>query len=599
MRKGLAGARSETPVGGAPWQREEKHMTTQQTTDPVLREVIQNALDTAVEEGGLAASRAAGSPFISSGGSIACAAFDRKGRQLAQTAGGLMHVAALRFMLGELLKDYALDEIADGDIFLLHDHFRGGIHPTDVGAFRPIYHHGHLVMFIATMMIVSDLGGMASGGLPANATEIFHEGLVIPLVRYYDRGTRSNAIERLIRANSRAPQKVIGDIDALVTGDNVGAARVLELLQRYGADTVLKIAEHLIAYTEQMVRLGIQAIPDGVYSGSYEIEEDGIETGRTFVVRNKVTIIGSTCHFDFTGTDRQARGPINSSLSQTWSAVIYSIRCYLDPYIPMNEGFYNVITATLPPGTLVNPNYPAACNLRMATVHAIMDSLNEAFAGVFPDRVVAAGCLAATATVSAPVGGPDGGPWTFLDVFLGVGGARQGLDGVDGTPSPIYASSGWERSIESYEWDYPAEYECLRLTCDTAGAGRWRGSAGVLKKIVFKADGWLTVRSTDRFRHAPRGMAGGSEGCTGSFVINEGTAKEEHLPPKKTNHYIHAGDRLSLLYPGGGGFGNPRERDPGAVARDVRNGRVSKEEALSVYGVTIDARGDGHRGETK
>jgi N-methylhydantoinase B len=574
-------------------------MTTEPKTDPVLREVIQSALDTAVEEGGLAASRAAGSPFISMGGSIACALFDVKGRQLAQTAGGLMHVAAIRVMVQEMLKDYKLEEIAEGDVFLLNDHFRGGIHPTDVGALRPIYHKGKIVGFIASMMIVSDLGGMASGGLPANATEIFHEGLVIPLVRYYEKGKRSDSIERMIRANSRAPQKVIGDIDALVTGDNVGASRFLELLDRYGADKVMEIAEHLIAYTEQMVRLGIGAIPDGVYTGSYGMEEDGIEKGRTFIVRNKITIDGSKIHFDFTGTDRQSKGPMNSSLSQTWSAIIYSIRCYLDSYIPMNEGFYNVITATLPTGTLINPNYPAACNLRMGAVHAIMDSLNEAFAGIFPDRVVAAGATATTVTVSAPVGGNDNGPWTFLDVYLGVGGGRQGLDGVDGTPSPIYSSSGWERSIESYEWDYPVQYECFKLTQDTAGDGTWRGSAGMLKKVRFKAEGWATVRSTDRFLNGPRGLAGGKQGATGGFIVNEGTDKEEHLPSKKTNHYIHAGDKLSIIYPGGGGFGDPRARDVAAVARDVLIGRISKEKALAVYGVTIDAAGNGHRGEAK
>ena len=569
------------------------------TEDPVLREVIQSALDTAVEEGGLAAARAAGSTFISMGSSIACAVFDRKGRQMAQTAGGLMHVAALRVMLNELLADYELDEIAEGDVFLLNDHFRGGIHPTDVGAFRPIYHQGKLVMFIAAMMIVSDLGGMSSGGLPANATEIFHEGLVIPLVRYYDKGKRSEAVERIIRANSRAPQKVIGDIDALVTGDNVGATRVQELLERYGVDTVMDVSEDLIAYAEKMIRLGISEIPDGVYTGSYSLEEDGIETGRTFTVRNKITIKGSDCDFDFTGTDRQARGPINSSLSQTWSAMVYAIRCYLDPYIPMNEGFYNAITATLPPGTLVNPNYPAAANLRMGVVHAILDSLNEAFAEIFPERVVAPGCIAATATVSAPTGGPGGGPWTFLDVYLGVGGGRNGMDAVDGTPAPIYSSSGWERSVESYEWDYPVYYEYMRMRCDSGGAGKWRGAAGIEKRVHFKADGALTVRSTDRFITGPRGVAGGGTAASGAFIINEGTDKEEHLPSKKTNHFIRAGDRLTIINPGGGGFGDPHERDPAAVARDVRNGRVTKEKAQSVYGVTIDEAGVGHRETSK
>jgi N-methylhydantoinase B len=565
--------------------------------DPVLREVVQSALDTAVEEGGLTAARAAGSPFVASGGSIACAVFDVTGRQIAQTAGGLMHVAALRLMLRALLEDYSLDEFADGDLFLLNDHFRGGIHPTDVGAFRPIYHQGQLVMFIAVMMIVSDLGGMSSGGLPANATEIFHEGLVIPPVRYYEKGRRSADIEHIIRANSRVPHKIIGDIDALISGCNAGAARVAELLDRYGCAAVLDIADHLIAYAEQMARLGFEAIPDGVYTGSYDVEEDGVEEGREFVVRCTVTVKGPTCHIDLTGTDRQARGPINSSLSQSLSGIIYAVRCYLDPYIPMNEGFYNALTWTLPKGTLVNPNYPAACNLRMGTVHAMVDSICEALAAGVPGRVIAAGSLAATATASGPTGGPDGGPWTFLDVYLGSGGARHGLDAVDGTPSPIYSSSGWERSIESYEWEYPVEYECVRLVMDSAGDGKWRGSAGLIKKVRLKADGWLTVRSSGRFRKPPRGIAGGSDATAGAFIVNAGTDREVRLPAKKTNHYIHAGDHLTILLPGGGGYGNSHERDPAAVARDVHYGLISVDKALSVYRVRLDAAGEGHREE--
>jgi N-methylhydantoinase B len=564
-------------------------------TDPVLNEVIQSALDLAVEEGGFAAARAAGSTFVSSSNGIACALFDASGRQVAQTAGGLLHVSALRSMLPNLLARFPVEGMKDGDVYIFNDHFLGGIHPTDVGAFRPIYHGGRLVYFAATMMIVSDLGGMSAGGLPANATEIFHEGLVIPPVPYHQAGELIGITQQFIRSNSRAPDKVIGDIDALVAGTAVVKARMGELLDRYGIDVVEQVVEQLLAYTVEMTRLGLSEFPDGVYQGAYAVEEDGIEADREFVVRCTIEISGADCLMDFTGTDRQARGPINASYSQALSAAIYAIRCFLDHDIPMNEGFYDAVKVRLPEGSLVNPVYPAAANLRMGTVTAMLDAVNGALSAAFPGRVGAPGSVAATATVSG-VSAESGSTWTMLDANFGASGGRQGLDGTDGTPSPIYSSAGWERSIEAYEWEFPVQYECFKLLPDTAGPGQWRGAAGVMKTMHFETDGWLTVRSSDRFARAPLGLAGGHSGSGGAWLINMGRADETRLPSKKTNHFLKAGERLTFINAGGGGFGDPHLRAVEDVARDVRHGFVTREGALRDYAVEIDAEGNARRG---
>ncbi|HXZ85565.1 MAG TPA: hydantoinase B/oxoprolinase family protein, partial [Myxococcota bacterium] len=388
--------------------------------DPVLDEVVQNALDMVVEEGDLAAARAAGSPFISSGNAIACAVFDPQGAQLAQTAGGLLHVSALRVMLRELLTRIDAATLAEGDVLICNDHFLGGIHPTDVGIFRPVFHAGRLAYFCAAMMIVSDLGGMAAGGLPANATEIFHEGLVIPPLRYWTRGQPEAALRALIRANSRAPEKVIGDIDALVAGTGVAATRLGELLRKYGDARLAEVIGRLLEYGAKRTRAEIAQLPDGRFSGSYAMEGDGFDEARSWIVRCAVTIDGERCRLDFSGTDPQARGPINASYSQALSAAVYALRCYLDPDIPMNEGFYSAVEVVLPQGSLVNPDYPAACNLRMGTVHAMLDAVNQALAGEFPERVAAPGSMAATANASG-VKAEGARTWTLLDVYLGVG----------------------------------------------------------------------------------------------------------------------------------------------------------------------------------
>jgi N-methylhydantoinase B len=558
--------------------------------DPVVEVLVQNALDAAVEEGGLATVRAAGSPFLSGSSGIACAVFDRTGQQITQNAGGLLHVSALRLMQRELLKDFPVDTMADGDVFIFNDHFRGGVHCADVGMFRPIFRDGRATMFVATMMIVTDMGGMSAGGLPANATEIFHEGLVLPPLHYRRAGVREIAVEKVIRSNVRAPEKVMGDIDALMVGLKVATERVDELLNRYGVILVMVIVERLIDYGRRMTSLGIEAIPDGVYFGKYEIEGDGFDERRRLNVQCEITISGRACRMDFDGTDYQARGPINCSLSQATTGAAYALRCYLDPAIPMNEGFYQAFEVNLPEGSLLNPLFPAACNLRMGTVNAMVGAVNSAFAETFPERVTAGASAAVTATIGgAATGGQK--PWAMIEADFGAFGARKGLDGVDGTPPLIYASPGWMRSIEGYELEFPLEYECFELAADSGGPGQWRGSAAVIKRLKILADGWLTVRGSDAFERGAPGLAGGEPGGLARWVLNEGGPDEEQLPPKKTNHYIKAGDRLTLNNGGGGGFGDPRLRDPEAVARDVRNGVVTREGALRDYGVELDVSG--------
>ncbi|NML08385.1 hydantoinase B/oxoprolinase family protein [Sphingomonas sp. G-3-2-10] len=551
--------------------------------DPVLTEVVRNALAMVAEEAGIAAARSASSPFVSQASAIACALFDARGRLVAQTAGGLLHVSALQVMLRDVMVSHPAATLVEGDAIILNDPFRGGIHPTDVGAFRPIFHDGELAFYCGAMMIVSDLGGLSAGGLPANATETFHEGIVLPSLKFFAGGARVPEVEALLRANSRTPQRIVGDVEALVIGGNIAAARMAALIGRHGIETVRGIIEQLFDHAERMTRHGIAAMPDGVYRGRYDIEEDGAESGRLFRVAAEVTVTGDRCRFDFTGTSPQARGAINSSFSQSLSAVVFALRCYLDPEIPLNEGFYRCIEVTLPEGTLVNPNHPAACNLRMATVHAMIDAVSRAFAEAYPDHAIAAPGVVATVTAHGKQPG-GGANWSFLDVFFGVGGARTGADGADGSPFVLYGASNYDRNIESYELEFPILYHEYRLLTDSGGAGRQRGGCGLVKTVEFLVDADITVRGTDRYLVPPQGVAGGLPGSPGAWILNRGRADALDLPPKKTNHRIRAGDTLTMIAAGGGGLGDPRERARNAVRADIADGYVSLAAARDIYG---------------
>jgi len=554
------------------------------TDDPVLVEVVRNALAMVAEEAGIAAARSASSPFVSQASAIACAIFDAQGRLVVQTAGGMLHVSALQVMLPEIWKSHSPETLNDGDAIILNDPFRGGIHPTDVGAFRPIFHDGKPVFYCGAMMIVSDLGGLSAGGLPANATETFHEGIVLPPLKFFAGGARVAEVESLLQANSRTPQRIVGDIEALVIGGNIAAARMAMLIERYGMAQLGAIIDDLFDHAERMTRHGIAAIPDGVYNGAYAIEEDGVETGRDFRVEVTVTVDGDRSRFDFTGTSPQARGAINSSYSQSLSGAVFALRCYLDPEIPLNEGFYRCIDIELPPGTLVNPRHPAACNLRMATVQAMIDAISFALSGAYPQRAAAAAGLVSTVTAHGKQ--LDGTTsWSFLDVFFGIGGGRAGADGADGSPFIIYGASNYDRNIESYELEFPMIYQEYRLLPDSGGPGRWRGGCGLVKTVEFQVDAEITVRGTDRYIVPPQGTDGGRAGRPGAWILNQGRAGEAHLPPKKTNHRIRAGDTLTMVVAGGGGLGDPRERDRDLVRRDVAEGYVSAASACDDYGL--------------
>jgi N-methylhydantoinase B len=556
--------------------------------DPVLREIVQNALDTITDEVGVFSARSAYSPFVNQSGEIATAIFDPQGRLVAQTKRGLAHASAVRIGQRELLKDWPLDSMEDGDAFVFNDHFRGGIHPTDVMVFRPIFHDGRVAFIYGAMMIVSDLGGLSAAGLPANATECFHEGLMIPGVRLYQRGQPNRDVVAMIEANSRTPRRVMGDIRALVAGGNMAALRMLELIEKYGYADLTGIIEELMDRSETLTRQGIDRIPDGSYEGSYIVEEDGIVPDKSYTIRARITVRGGDIEFDFAGSDPQARGAVNSSFSQSLSGVVFALLCYLDDEIPMNEGFYRPIEVKLPLGSIVNPRYPAACNIRIGTVQAIVDSIIQAFAPAFPDRVQAPGGTPHS-LLAAGRHPKTGEMWAFLDPHFGPCGARSTKDGVDCMPDPLFAGqSGYGRNIETYELEFPVRYERFEVWRDSGGPGKWRGGCGLIKEVTFLADNDLTVRAVDRCRIPPQGLAGGKPGKGGGWIVNRGRTDEWSPPPKQTNIRVGAGTMVTQLVSGGGGFGSPDERAPELVARDVREGYVSLESAARDYRVVID-----------
>jgi N-methylhydantoinase B len=416
---------------------------------------------------------------------------------------------------------------------------------------------------------------------------MYHEGLILPPVRLYRAGEPEEAILDILAANSRTPEKVLGDLRAMAAGDNVGAARLVDLARRHGAATLLRLCDDLLAYTERRARIDIAALPDGSHEGSFTIDDDGVEEGKDHVVRVRVTIDGDRVVADFTGTDPQARGPINAAVSQSVSGVLYAVLCLLSPDIPVNDGVFAPIELRLPEGTLVNPRPPAACNARMATVMAIIEAMLSAFSKIDPRLAVASSCNVHVYTMSG-VGKRTGRVWTYIDPQMGGMGARSGLDGADVVGPLLFAGSGALHCVEAYELDYPVRFERFALWQDSGGPGRWRGGMGIRRDIRVLTDGVFTGRATDRCRIPPPGAFGGRPGRGGGWLVNAGTDREQALPEKVTSFPLSEGDVVTMLTSAGGGLGQPFERDPEAVRSDVAEGRVSLQAAAADYGVVID-----------
>lgn len=554
--------------------------------DPIRREIVQNALTTLADETGVAAARSAFSVFVNQSPSIASALFDARGRLMAQPRRGLFHNSAVRLLLRNLLEDWPPEQMEEGDVFIGNDPFRGGIHATDVMVARPIFIDGQLCYFHGAMMIVSDLGGTSAQGLSATSTECFHEGMMIPTVHLMRRGEFNRDVVRMIEGNSRTPRTLMGDIRALVGAGHVAARRLAELTHKYGPGTIPSVLDDLFDRSEALARRRWASLPDGTYRGGYPVEEDGVVPGQQHWVRVAVTVDGDRLTVDLSGTDPQARGPINSSSSQTMCGILHALMFYVDRDIPINEGLFRSFDVELPLGSLVNPSFPAACNNRMGTVEAVVDSINMALAPVCPDTVRAS---AATAQAFIAASAKPGSAWVFLEARFGPDGARSTMDANDCLPNATFGTqSAYGANVEVVEVETPVRCEHFQVWRDSGGPGRWRGGATVERQITFLEDAMLTTRAVDRCLIPPQGLAGGASGRGGGFIIDRGRPSEWRPALRQTNFLVPAGSTITMQVSGGGGYGDPRQRDVSAVQADVRGGYVSVEGARRDYGVIID-----------
>ncbi|MGC5011256.1 hydantoinase B/oxoprolinase family protein [Streptosporangium sp. DT93] len=554
------------------------------SAETLTAEVLRNALVVAAEEAGIVVVRSAYSTFIVEGSDASAAILDAGGRLIAQsTATTLMNSMALKVALPELLKDVPAPTMRPGDVFVLNDAYRGGVHTNDLLVYRPVFVSGEPAYFTATMIHVSDLGGLSAGGMAPLATDVFLEGLQLPPVLLATARGVEPAIEAILRANSRTPDKVMGDVRALVAGTAVAAARMEALVAEYGPAGLARGVDDYLDHTEAMTRAALDTLPAGRHEASYPIDDDGIDVTVPHTVKVAITLTpGEAVVLDFAGTGPQVPAAINASLSQSLAAAVFATRCFLDPSIAMNDGCLRAIEVRLPPGSLLNARSPHPCGGRFVPIYAAMEAIFQALSDAMPERAIAASGILqpfSIAAVEAPY-------WIHLSYDFGGVGARQGKDGPDATGVHFGIGRNSVPQAEPVETRCPLLVESVETIPDSGGPGRHRGGLGSRTVIRFLADAHVTTRG-DRLRNAPPGRSGGLPGRLGGFFLRRADGTLERLPSKSNNVRFAAGEAFVVETTGGGGIGSPYERPVEEVLADLDAGRVTRHGARADYGVAV------------
>ena len=550
--------------------------------DPIAFELFKNAIFSIADEMALTICRTTYSGVLRDNMDFSTAFADANGKLVAQGLTLPGHLGSIPTALDVVVERFE-DEIHPEDMFIMNDPFDGGMHLPDIFIFKPIFWEGRRVAFAATICHHADVGGRVPGSNASDSTEIYQEGLRIPAMKLYDRGARNDTLWTLIEKNVRVPVQVFGDLRAQLAACTIAERQFLDLIERFGSENVDAYMKEVIDYAERLTRAAIRDLPDGEFDFEDWIDDDGIDIDRPIRLYVKVTKRGDEMSVDWTGSSEQVKGAINNTLSYTKAASYAGIRSVLPDGIPNNEGVFRVINVTAPPGTIANNVLPAACAARGLTGFRMVDCMFGALAKMLPNRVCAA---SDGGNSGVSIGGYDAerNPYIYVDFACGTWGGRPWADGLQGN-SNMFANMA-SQSVEVIEAEQPVEILAYELLPDRAGPGKYRGGAPYYRDYRFtEKEAVLQVRS-DRARFRPYGLYGGLPGTASANYLNP--QRENKKLTSKPTMMIENGDVFRHELAGGGGWGDPLERHPSDVLRDVRNELVSAEAARTGYGVIVD-----------
>ena len=553
--------------------------------DPITLGVIWGALQSVAVEIGTTVHRTAYSEQAREGQDFSVAVFDAQGRMVAQGPYSPGHMGAMSFAVKHALAAHPADTLAPGDAVLLNDPLLGSGHLPDFFVTQPVFHDRVLIGFVVNILHHTDVGGSRPGSQAVEGIfDYFQEGLRIPPTKVWAGYAENEAVVGIIAANTRTPDKVLGDLRAQRSALRVGELRLQELAARYGAPVLAAAMEEILARTEASLRAAIREFPDGAYAFEDFMDDCGPGTDPLRVAVT-VTVDGDRMTVDYAGSSPQTASGMNSYINYTRSYSYAAVKCLADPFGPMNEGALRPITITAPEGSFLNPRPPAGGGPRAIICYRTFEAVLGALAPALPTRVAAAASHMANPTF----GGWDRARkrrFVAYELVLSGTGARATKDGCEAMAWAFNASN---IPVEAQEANQPIVVERFELLRDSGGAGKFRGGCGVRRDMRFLADDGKLTNLADRQRFPPYGVFGGRPGRLGRTVINPGEG-ERPVHSKASDEFAY-GDVISFQQPGAGGYGDPLERDPARVVEDVLDDYVSVEAARARYGVVIAGSG--------
>lgn len=558
--------------------------------DPVTLAVIQNGLQQVCNEMDLAFQRSAFSPVIAEAMDRSDGIYHRdNGELIAQGELGLpIFVGTMQYSTQTVIE--RAKNLTPGDLYIVNDPYLGGTHLMDVRMAKPFYYDGEIFCWLSNTGHWRDTGGAVPGGFSANATEVEQEGLRLPPVKLYKAGVLDEEILAIVMSNIRIADQTIGDIKAQVAALTVGEKRLTALLDRYGVDVVEACITEMRARAAQQMRAKIATIPDGDYESVAWVDSDGV-VDEPLKIDLKIRKEGTELYFDLSGSSPPCKGPMNSVIASTRSSIYLAMK-HIFPEVPINAGTYEPLHITDPDGTFLYARYPRPVSGCAAEVsQRIAEAVFAALVQAIPDILFAA---PAGTSGNFALGGHDPGkdkPYVmYLFTGGGYGGAKDG-DGLSNGCSTIGIST--MQPVEVLEQRYPVLFETFALSEGSGGPGRQRGGFGVDYTIRLR-DGWARASMVmDHGRYGPQGVLGGADGGVNRVAIHRNG--ETYVPPhlsKDQDIEVGPGDTIEVSTPGGGGYGDPLQRDPALVARDVARGYYTAEQAAAMYGVAVTKEGN-------
>ncbi|MDZ7701386.1 MAG: hydantoinase B/oxoprolinase family protein [Halobacteriales archaeon] len=544
-------------------------------------EVFRHALTSVVEEMGVTLQRTAYSTNIKIRRDHTCALFDDQLRHLAQHDVAPQHIGSLVSVVPRLMRGRT--ELEPGDGILVNDPYEGAVHLPDVMLISPLFVDDELVGYAANSAHHVDIGGPTPGGIPNDSTELYGEGIVLPGIKAVREWHYDDELLKLVLRNVREPDMRRGDYLAQLGANRIGERRYASLFERYGADAVSRNLDELLDYTERRVRAAIAELPDGTYAAADELDGDGV-VDEPVRLALSITVDGEEMTLDFTGTAEENEGPLNCTPAMAFAGSMAIVMSLLGGELPKNDGFYRPFEFVTPEGTMVNPsrNRPVAAGWEVAMRAG--ELVAKAMAEAVPERTIA-GTKGIVANVAYGGHDPrDDEPYVYYETVAGGYGARATKDGMDAVQTGFQNTAN--SPIEELETELPVYVRRYELARDSAGAGRQRGGLGVRRDLEFYGERATFSLLTDRARSRPWGLFGGDPGRAARYRVNPDTDPVE--VGSKSTTKLAPGEVGSIQTPGGGGYGDPLERDPAAVREDVLDDKVSVEAAAEAYGVVVE-----------